>query len=110
MKQISRRRLLGGVVGVGVSAGGLVLVASCGLALPSERLSAARIGYLSAGDADASPTNMAAFRDGMREIGWVDGVDIVIEPRYADGHDERMHDLAGELIRLQPDVLLVNNT
>jgi putative ABC transport system substrate-binding protein len=48
-----------------------------------------------------------AFRKGLRELGYVEGENIVIEPRYAGGRAERLPALGAELVRLKVDVLLV---
>lgn len=48
-----------------------------------------------------------AFRQGLADLGYVDGQNIVIEPRFAEGHYERFPDLFAELIRLKVDVLVV---
>jgi putative ABC transport system substrate-binding protein len=66
----------------------------------------ARIGYLSAG---AIPTG-SAFRQALRELGYVEGKNIVIEYRTAEGKYERLRDLAAELVRLQVDAIYANST
>jgi len=48
-----------------------------------------------------------AFSNGMRELGYVDGKNLVIEWRFADGHYERLPELAAELVRLKVDVIVV---
>jgi putative ABC transport system substrate-binding protein len=66
-----------------------------------------RIGYLSS--ATLSPVNapsVDAFRQGLRELGYVEGQDIVIEYRYAEGKPERLPDLAAGLVRLKVDVIV----
>jgi putative ABC transport system substrate-binding protein len=50
----------------------------------------ARIGWMSRGNPTASDLNMDAFRQGMRELGYVEGQTFVIEPRYAGGKRELM--------------------
>jgi putative ABC transport system substrate-binding protein len=66
-----------------------------------------RIGYLSlASDTGIARDYFAAFRDGLRALGYVDGENIVIERRQADGRRERLPELAGELIRLKVDLLV----
>jgi putative ABC transport system substrate-binding protein len=46
------------------------------------------------------------FRQGLREFGYVEGQNLVIENRYAEGREERLHDLAAELVRLKVDVIV----
>src|SRR5258705_9670895 len=66
-----------------------------------------RIGYLSLiPDTVSSQPCLAAFRDGFGDMGYVDGQNIIIEPRYAAGQVERLSPLAAELVRLKVDVLV----
>jgi putative tryptophan/tyrosine transport system substrate-binding protein len=65
-----------------------------------------RIGYLSATSRAHAAMNAEAFRQGLRELGYVEGQTIAIEYRYADGTLERLPELAAELIRLPVDVLV----
>ena len=48
----------------------------------------------------------APFEDGLRDRGWVEGRNILIERRYFEGRSERYPDLAAELVRLKVDVIL----
>ena len=64
-----------------------------------------RLGILIYSTPQADP-NTQAFLRGMRELGYVDGQNIDIEYRYAEGKPERLPELAAELVRLKPDVLL----
>jgi putative ABC transport system substrate-binding protein len=63
-----------------------------------------RLGVLLYGNPQADP-NIESFRRGMRELGYVDGQNITIEYRYAEGRPERLPELAADLVRLKPDVL-----
>lgn len=66
-----------------------------------------RIGYLSlTSDTDSYKPWLAAATDGLRELGYVDGKNIVIESRYAAGQVERLSTLAAELVRLKVDILV----
>jgi putative tryptophan/tyrosine transport system substrate-binding protein len=67
-----------------------------------------RVGRLLAvGSPAAGPEpSFEAFRQGLRELGYVEGQNVVIEDRYAEGSQERLRDLAIELIRLQVDVIV----
>jgi ABC-type uncharacterized transport system substrate-binding protein len=60
-----------------------------------------RIGYLSATPPAANTGRLEAFRQGLRGLGYVEGQNIVIEYRYAEGQLERLPELAAELVRLQ---------
>jgi putative ABC transport system substrate-binding protein len=63
-----------------------------------------RVGYLGLG----SPSDpfIQAFQQGLRELGYVEGQNIVLEYRYAQGHEERLPALATELVRLKVDVIV----
>jgi putative tryptophan/tyrosine transport system substrate-binding protein len=66
----------------------------------------ARIGYLSS-DLAASPQLRDAFLQGLRDLGYVEGRNVVIEYRYAEGKVERVPALAAELVALKVDVIFV---
>ena len=63
-----------------------------------------RIGLLNISSANARPFEV--FTQALRELGYVEGQNLVIEERYAEGQVERMPDLATELVRLKVDVIL----
>jgi ABC-type uncharacterized transport system substrate-binding protein len=63
------------------------------------------IGMLSPLSAATAARNTAAFRSGLRDLGYVEGRNVTLEVRYGDGAAERMAPLAGELVALKPDVL-----
>ena len=66
-----------------------------------------RIGFVStSGDANNPGPTVEAFRQGMRELGYVEGKNIVIEYRYAEEKRERLPVLAAELVRLKVDVIV----
>jgi putative ABC transport system substrate-binding protein len=70
-----------------------------------------RIGFLTTGSA-ADPLNALgrdAFRQGLRDLGYVEGKNVNIEHRYAEGKSERLAELADELARLKVNILVVNN-
>ena len=70
-----------------------------------------RIGFLtnvSASDSAAS-LRFDSFRQGLRDLGYVEGKTIVIESRYAEGNLERLPELAEDLIRLKVDIFVVPN-
>ena len=69
-----------------------------------------RIGYLAAGSAIASQLPVEAFREGLRGLGLVEGQNIVIDYRFAEGRFDRLPDLAAELVRLRVDVIMAGPT
>jgi putative ABC transport system substrate-binding protein len=70
----------------------------------------ATIGLLGSGTAAAQSQWTAAFVQRMRELGWIEGRNLTIEYRWAEGHIERLADLANELVRLKVDVIVTHNT
>jgi putative ABC transport system substrate-binding protein len=70
----------------------------------------ARIGVLSGASASAMFTSVESFREGLRELGYVEGKNIEIEARYAEGKRELFPDLAAEIVRLKPDVIVASST
>jgi putative ABC transport system substrate-binding protein len=69
-----------------------------------------RVGILDSVSAAQNAANLEAFRKGLRDLGYVDGRNLVIEYRSADGHEERFPELAAELLRLKVDLLLTRGT
>jgi ABC-type uncharacterized transport system substrate-binding protein len=65
-----------------------------------------RIGYLSGSFGSTSPDRREAFRQGLRELGYIEGKSILVEYRYADGKFDRLPALATELVRLKVDIIL----
>ena len=69
-----------------------------------------RIGFLGLSSASDYAPNLKAFLQGLRELGYEEGRNIVIEYRWADGREERLPELAAQLVRLSPDVLVSHST
>ena len=67
-----------------------------------------RIGYLGFGA--AAPDLQQAFRRRLRELGWVEGQNLTIEYRFAEGQYDRLPGLADELVRLKVDVIVAAGT
>jgi len=65
-----------------------------------------RVGYLSGGSLSSLTVRIEAFRQGLRELGYVEGKNIVIEWREAKGNFDRVRELADELVRLKMDVIV----
>ncbi len=69
-----------------------------------------RIGYLSAQSHSAELSRLDGFRQALRDLGYVEGKNIVIKSRYAEGKTGRLPELAAELIRLKVDVMVTGGT
>jgi putative ABC transport system substrate-binding protein len=88
----------------------LVLPAVAIVANAQDSKKVRRIGLLTAGSPSTMAARTEAFRQGLHELGYVEGKNIVIEYRYAEGKRERWPDLASEMVRLKPDVIVVGGT
>jgi putative ABC transport system substrate-binding protein len=69
-----------------------------------------RVGLLTGGTEQANSVYFAAFARSLRELGYVEGQNIIFTSRYADGNFERLPSLVQELLGTDPDVLLVSTT
>jgi putative ABC transport system substrate-binding protein len=69
-----------------------------------------RVGVLEVRAVASNATNLAAFRQGLRELGHVEGQNLLIEYRSADGWPERFPELARELVRLKVDIIVTRGT
>src|SRR5437867_5637247 len=98
---IDRRAFLGGLV--------LSLLAAPLATEGQEVGKVPRVGFLFFGSLGPS-RELDAFRQGLRELGYTEGQNIVIEYRFASGRAERLPELATELARLKPDVLVTPGT
>ena len=87
---------------VGVFAIALMVVGAVAQAQQREKVP--RIGYLSLGSGFRA--NDEAFRQGLRELGYTEGQNIVVEWRFVDGKSERYRDFAAELVRLKVDAIV----
>src|SRR5262249_38973530 len=65
-----------------------------------------RIGWLGGTSPAVNPAVLEAFRDGLRAHGWVEGQNVVMEYRWAEGRFERLPALAAELVRLPVDIIV----
>src|SRR3989338_6829738 len=82
------------------------LVVGVGLAEAQQRKKVPRIGSLGGASPAALSARTEAFRQGLRKLGYVEGKNIVIEWRHAEGKAERMSELATELVRLKVDLIV----
>jgi len=89
---------------------GLVILATPPVSEAQQPGKIRRIGLLSA----FSPSDTAlwyhAFRQGLRDLGWIEGQNISIEYRYSEGRDDRLLELAADLVRLKVDIIVAAGT
>jgi putative ABC transport system substrate-binding protein len=69
-----------------------------------------RVGFITPLSAAPEPPTLRAFRQGLHELGYVEGQNVLIEARSSEGRSERFPVLLGELLRLRVDVLLAGST
>jgi putative ABC transport system substrate-binding protein len=99
---MDRRTFIGGV------AGGLLVAPHAARAQYAGKVY--RIGILEAIPAAQNTANIDALRKGLRDLGYVEGRNLIIEYRSADGRAERFPDLASELVRLKVDLVVTRGT
>src|SRR5437016_1791473 len=95
MKNISRLLLIG-----------MVVVTDAAIAEAQQTTKIPRIGFLSATSPSTVAARTEAFQQGLREFRYVEGKNIVIEYRYAEGKLDRLPALAAELVGLKVDVII----
>jgi putative ABC transport system substrate-binding protein len=83
-----------------------MLFALCSSAEAQQPTKIPRIGFLSPAFPSTNPARREALRQGLRELGYVEGKNIVIEWRSAEGTRDRVPALAAELVRLKVDVIV----
>jgi putative ABC transport system substrate-binding protein len=91
---------------VGIVALVITLALGGAVALAQQTTKIPRIGYLQATPPSAVSARTKAFQQGLRELGYVEGKNIVIEYRYAEGKLDRLSALAAELVRLKVDIII----
>ena len=82
-----------------------ILLAVAGIAEAQQPKKISRIGFLIGSSPTAIAARIEAFRQGLRDLGYVEGKNIVIEWRYAEGKLDRLPALAAELVRLKIDII-----
>ena len=92
---------------VGAFASGLVVARSIAEAQPAAKVY--RIGFLLGATRESVVSLFHALDEGLRELGYVEGRNMVFEQRYADGRMERLPDLAAELVRMRVDVIVTGS-
>ena len=87
-----------------------MLLTLCVSAQAQQSRKVTRIGVLSQSSANFMSTQLEAFRQGLRDFGYVEGQNIAIDYRYAEGKLDRLPGLAVELVRLKVDVIAATST
>jgi len=88
----------------------LIFALSAGALLPpwaaAQPAKVLRIGWISNDRGSGSAPMFAAFRDGLRDLGYVEGRNLVIDARWGEGSSERLEQLAVDLVKSKPDVIV----
>jgi putative ABC transport system substrate-binding protein len=87
---------------------GAWLFALCASASAQQPAKIPRIGYLTGATPDGQSPRIESFRQGLRELGYVEGKNIVVEYRYGELRPDRVPALAAELVRLKVDVIVTS--
>ena len=98
-----RRKIIGFALGA-------LLFAPCSVAEAQQTRKVHRIGFLSAGSESSMSARTQAFLQGLQTLGYVEGKNILIEYRAAEGKNDRLPDLVAELIQLKVDVIVATST
>ena len=92
---------------IGALAGGLLAAPLAAGAQQTGKVP--RIGLLSNGSPSGSPARKA-FSEGLLELGWIEGQNILVEERWAEGRSDRLPGLAAEFVTRKVDVILASST
>jgi len=82
----------------------------CAIAEAQQPKKVPRVGYLSTGSISSTLANREAFQQGLRGLGYVEGKNVVVEYRFAEGKLDRVPDLVAELVLLKVDVIVVSSS
>ena len=93
---------------VGAFAGGILIARSVADAQPAAKVY--RIGFFLGATGESVASLFDALSEGLRDLGYVEGRNVIFERRYADGHMERLPNIAAELVRLRVDVIVTGST
>ena len=89
---------------------GALLFPLCASAEAQQPKKVSRIGFLSSGSVSGYASRVNAMREGLRDHGYVEGKDMVIEYRWADEKYDRLPNLAAELVGLKVDLIITHGT
>jgi putative tryptophan/tyrosine transport system substrate-binding protein len=88
----------------------VVIVLAVAVIAEAQQPKVVRIGFLGPTSAASNAERMEALRTGLRELGYLEGKNLVIESRWAEGKFDRLPELAAKLVRLNVDVILTAGT
>jgi putative tryptophan/tyrosine transport system substrate-binding protein len=86
------------------------LFSLCSVAEAQQQGKVYRIGYLSVVSPSAETSRLTAFRNGLHDLGYVNGKNMIIESRFADGKLDRLGEFSAELVRLKVDVIVTGGS
>ena len=95
-----------GLKWLGLSVIAFVLVVTGAVAHAQQPTKISRIGFLNVTSSSTMSARIEAFRQGLRELGYVEGENILIEHRHAEGKLDRLREFAAELVRVKVDVIV----
>jgi len=87
---------------------GLIASASLGAAEPAQKV--ARVGFVSPTSSSSDPRGMTAFMDRLRELGYVDGQNLILEARWAEDRYDQLPALMAEIVGRKVDVIVTRGT
>jgi putative tryptophan/tyrosine transport system substrate-binding protein len=87
-----------------------MLFALCVAAKAQQTKNVPRLGFLGGTSPAVFSARLDAFRQGLRDLGYIEGENIVAEYRWAEGKAERLPDLVAELVRLKVDIIVTTGT
>jgi ABC-type sugar transport system substrate-binding protein len=88
---------------------GVMLFALCTPAQAQQPGKIFRIGFLDSSTASGMAVLFEAFWQEMRKLGWIQGKNIAVEYRFAEGKNDRLPELAADLVRLKVDLIVVSS-
>lgn len=88
----------------------LLLAASAAAPAQPVGQAPAHIGFIGNSDPQTQASSVETFRQGLRDLGWIEGQNVSIEFRWAEGNVDRFPGLAAELVRLKVDVIIASGT
>ena len=105
-----QRRSIQNLKWLGLSIIAFMLVVAGAVAQAQQTAKLFRIGFLDSSTASGSAVLVEAFRQELSKLGWIEGKNITIEYRFAEQKNERLSELAADLVRLQIDLIVVAGT